>query len=79
MKKMIFGGIVILGIGSTVAFNVNFNTHTLSDLALKNVEALARGEGDEWDCCTEYDLQCDMTGDPNTQRDGMRVPPGSGC
>ena len=43
MKKIFFGGIAIVAIAAAVAFSVNVksNDYGLSDLALRNAEALA--------------------------------------
>lgn len=44
MKKIILSGIVILVLTLTIGINLNF-TKASSGIALKNIEALARGEG----------------------------------
>jgi hypothetical protein len=46
MKKMFFGGIVVLTIVAAVALNVNKATQNevLSELALANIEALGQSE-----------------------------------
>ena len=49
MTKKIIGGIAIVAIALTMALNVSLNAknNSLSDLALANVEALARPESGE--------------------------------
>ncbi|RHR82838.1 hypothetical protein DWW52_02950 [Odoribacter sp. AF15-53] len=49
MKKKILGLVACLGIALFFAINVSINLskdHSKNGLALKNIEALARGEGD---------------------------------
>lgn len=50
MKKKIFGAALIAAMALTAGWNFNQskNKVDLSDLALANAEALARGESDEW-------------------------------
>ena len=54
MKKKIFAGIAVLTIALTMALNLNFSAknNRLSDISLANIEALARGEGENGDCCS---------------------------
>lgn len=49
MKKKIFGAVIIaaMALAASWNFNQSKNDVALSDLALDNVEALARGEGCE--------------------------------
>ena len=66
MKKKMFGLLTIAAIALTAGWNVMESDVSLSDLALSNVEALARGEaGPDWDhhksvmtdngrCCEKY-------------------------
>ncbi|WP_300761230.1 NVEALA domain-containing protein [uncultured Parabacteroides sp.] len=54
MKKKIFGAVIIAAMALAAGWNFNQskNEVALSDLALANVEALARDEGgDYWWCC----------------------------
>ena len=55
MKKKIFGAVLITAMAVTAGWNFNQskNEVELSDLALANVEALARYEGQN-DRCTEF-------------------------
>lgn len=53
MKKIIsLAAIAIVAVAAAVGVSKNANEVELSDLALANVEALARGEGNHEDCAT---------------------------
>ena len=60
MKKLIIGSIFTVAIAVTVALNVNLTSSqsVLSDVALSNVEALAKGEGDIYACCPPFHFVC---------------------
>lgn len=49
MKKKILGGIAILALAFTIGINLNL-TKTTKGIALKNIEALAQGEGGGFTC-----------------------------
>lgn len=56
MKKKVFTIIGLTAIGAVAAFNANMGLHSssLSDIALANVEALARNEGGGTLDCWNY-------------------------
>jgi len=51
MKKKIFGALIVVAITAGAMINVNLNkVSNKADLALANVEALAKGEGGSTSC-----------------------------
>lgn len=69
MKKKILGVVAILGIAIMAAINVNLSSGTnFSNLLLRNIEALADGEGGTPGSMTEAEfarLGCRATVNPN--------------
>ena len=62
MKKKLLSGIFALALLATAGYGVNISMNSnvnLSDLTLKNVEALAASEqGDGWDCSPSTTTVC---------------------
>ena len=69
MKKKILGIVAVLGIAIMTAVNVNLSSGTnFSNLLLRNIEALADGEGGTPGSMTEAEfarLGCRATVNPN--------------
>ena len=60
MRKKIFGAVLIAAMAVTAGWNYQQNKQSveLSELALANVEALARNEGSTTKCCPDPGDQC---------------------
>ena len=63
MKRKIFGVAFLVALVVTAGwnFNRNMNETKLNDLALANVEALARDEGSTVKCCKDPLDQCTLS------------------
>jgi hypothetical protein len=74
MKKMIFGGIAVLVIAATVALNMykGSQSNDLSEMALANIEALARQEDPNAE--KSYDYSFGSLGSCHILINGAEVP-----